>query len=55
MMHHLDERLEIWEESLLHLLSQLDVNSQDQLIVGSVIIEQVATIHEMKSPKGECG
>ena len=53
-MHHLDERLEVWEESLLHLLSQLDINVQDQLVLGSIILEQVETISLMKYPKGEC-
>lgn len=53
-MHHLEERLEVWEESLLHLLSQLDVSNQDQLILGSIILEQLESIHHMKYAGGQC-
>lgn len=53
-MHHLDDRLDIWEESILNLLSQLEAGNESQLVVASLILEQLATIHEMKYPQGHC-
>ena len=53
-MHHLDDRLDIWEESILNLLSQLEAGNEQNLVVASIIIEQLATINEMKYPRGEC-